>query len=92
MLTFNSCADSIIFIQARNEIAASNVLIPVTTQLLLNSTQTYATSSAQRYLATIVSQDGSINMTALQTIAEAPQTMTPGVSWTMVNLRPYTYV
>ena len=52
------------------------------------TTSAYSTSTAQRYFAQINS-NGEPNATALQLIANAPQTITPGVSWMMVNLRPY---
>ena len=77
--------------QARQEIATGNYIVPLTTAMLQSTTTGYATASAQRYFAQINS-NGQPNSTALQLIATAPQTISPGVSWTMVNLRPYTYV
>ena len=59
--------------------------------MLQSTTTSYATASAQRYFAQINS-NGEPNSTALQLIATAPQTIAPGISWTMINLRPYTYV
>lgn len=76
--------------QARNEIATGNYIVPLTTQMLQATTSAYATSTAQRVFAQIDS-NGQPNSTALQMIANAPQTISPAVSWTMVNLRPYTY-
>ena len=75
--------------QARNEIAAANAIVPITTNLLQQSTSTYATYSAQRYLAQI-RPGGAVNTTALALLANAPQTLTPAIGWTMTNLRPYT--
>lgn len=65
--------------------------MPITTNLLQGTTSAYATYSAQLYLAGIKS-DGTINATALQLLADAPQTIAPAVSWTTINLRPYTCV
>lgn len=56
--------------------------------MLLSTTTAYATQTAQRYFAQI-NANGSPNATALQLIANAPQTIAPAISWTMVNLRPY---
>ncbi len=78
-------------LQARQEIATGNYIVPLTTAMLQATTTAYATASAQRYFAQINS-NGQPNSTALQLIASAPQTIAPGISWTMVNLRPYTYV
>jgi hypothetical protein len=77
--------------QARNEIAAANAIMPITTNLLQKATSAYATYSAQRYLAQI-RPDGTINATAFGLLANAPQALTPAVGWTTVNLRPYTSV
>ncbi|KAH9938891.1 uncharacterized protein BXZ73DRAFT_44386 [Epithele typhae] len=74
--------------QARQEIATGNFIVPLTTQILQATTVAYATGSAQRYFAQ-VNSNGEPNATALQLIANAPQTITPGISWTMINLRPY---
>ncbi|THG94903.1 hypothetical protein EW145_g8054 [Phellinidium pouzarii] len=76
--------------QARNEVATGTYMLPIVTSLLSNFTSTYATGSAQRFLATIIAEDGTVNTTALTNIARAPQTMTPGVGYHTVNLRPYT--
>lgn len=76
--------------QARNEIVTSTYLLPAASGLLSNFTVNYATSSAQHYLATIVSQDDTLNLAALQGIAQAPQTISPGIGYSLVNLRPYT--
>ena len=73
------------------EIATGNYLVPLTTAMLQTTTTGYATASAQRYFAQINS-NGQPNATALQLIATAPQTIAPGISWTMINLRPYKYV
>ena len=74
--------------QARQEIATGNYIVPLTNAMLQATTSAYATQTAQRYFAQINS-NGEPNSTALQMIANAPQTITPAVSWTMVNLRPY---
>jgi hypothetical protein len=76
-------------IQARNEIATANAIVPITTNLLQESTSAYATYSAQRYLA-LIRPGGTVNATAVALLANAPQTLVPAVGWTMVNLRPYT--
>ena len=74
--------------QARQEIATGNYIVPLTNAMLQATTSAYSTQTAQRYFAQINS-NGEPNATALQLIANAPQTITPGISWTMVNLRPY---
>ncbi|KAI1787220.1 hypothetical protein LXA43DRAFT_719015 [Ganoderma leucocontextum] len=82
-------AIKVFYSQARQEIATGNYIVPLTTAILQTTTTSYATASAQRYFAQINS-NGEPNSTALQLIATAPQTIVPGISWTMVNLRPYT--
>ncbi|RPD68703.1 hypothetical protein L226DRAFT_540433 [Lentinus tigrinus ALCF2SS1-7] len=81
-------AIKVYYSQARQEIATGNYIVPLTTAMLQSTTSAYATQTAQRYFAQINS-NGEPNATALQLIANAPQTITPGISWTMVNLRPY---
>ncbi|KAI0653466.1 hypothetical protein C8Q70DRAFT_1035581 [Cubamyces menziesii] len=81
-------AIKVYYSQARNEIATGNYIVPLTTQMLQATTSAYATSTAQRVFAQINS-NGQPNSTALQMIANAPQTISPAISWTMVNLRPY---
>ncbi|KIJ68923.1 hypothetical protein HYDPIDRAFT_144365 [Hydnomerulius pinastri MD-312] len=76
------------YAQARQEVAAGNYLIPLSTSLLQQSTTAWATTSAQQYLAEIYA-NGQVNQTALQLLAKAPQTISPGISWRTVNLRPY---
>ncbi|KAI0641589.1 hypothetical protein C8Q79DRAFT_918920 [Trametes meyenii] len=83
-----STAINVYYSQARQEIATGNYIVPLTTQLLQTTTSAYATSNAQRVFAQIDS-NGEPNSTALQMIANAPQTISPAISWTMVNLRPY---
>ncbi|KAI0357269.1 hypothetical protein OH77DRAFT_1399501 [Trametes cingulata] len=83
-----STAVKVYYSQARNEIATGNYIVPLTTQMLQATTSAYATSTAQRVFAQINS-NGEPNATALQMIANAPQTISPAISWTMVNLRPY---
>ncbi|TFK80958.1 hypothetical protein K466DRAFT_532405, partial [Polyporus arcularius HHB13444] len=81
-------AIKVFYSQARQEIATGNYIVPLTTAMLQATTSAYATQTAQRYFAQINS-NGEPNSTALQLIANAPQTITPAISWTMVNLRPY---
>ncbi|EJD00605.1 uncharacterized protein FOMMEDRAFT_159353 [Fomitiporia mediterranea MF3/22] len=83
-------AITVYYAQARNELATGTYLLPIATSFLSNFTQNYATNSAQRFFAAIVSQNGTVNQTALSFIAQAPQTISPAVSFTVVNLRPYT--
>ncbi|KAI0739998.1 hypothetical protein C8Q80DRAFT_208199 [Daedaleopsis nitida] len=83
-----SSAIKVFYSQARQEIATGNYLVPLTTQMLQSTTTAYSSQTAQRYFAQINS-NGEPNATALRLIANAPQTITPGISWTMVNLRPY---
>ncbi|KAI8976311.1 hypothetical protein BD414DRAFT_467212 [Trametes punicea] len=83
-----STAIKVYYSQARNEIATGNYIVPLTTQMLQATTSAYATSTAQRVFAQINS-NGQPNSTALQMIANAPQTISPAIGWTMVNLRPY---
>ncbi|KAI0092825.1 hypothetical protein BDY19DRAFT_990504 [Irpex rosettiformis] len=49
----------------------------------------YATGSAQRYFAQIT-PGNDVNATAVNLLSQAPQTISPGVAWKTVNLRPYT--
>ncbi|KAI5123034.1 hypothetical protein M0805_007655 [Coniferiporia weirii] len=81
---------TVYYAQARNDVATGNFLLPAATAMLSNFTSTYATASTQRFLATIVAQNGSVNITALNGIAQAPQTISPGIGYRLVNLRPYT--
>ncbi|KAF7981219.1 hypothetical protein HWV62_34563 [Athelia sp. TMB] len=84
-------AITVYYNQARNEIAAGNYLIPLTTALLQSSTSSFATNAAQLYMAYIHGgANGTVNATALALWAQAPLTMAPGVSWTEVNVRPFT--
>ena len=64
-------------------------MLPITTQLLTSSVSAYATAAAQRYFAQITPGD-TVNNTAVQLLSQAPQTISPAISWNMVNLRPYT--
>lgn len=84
-----STAIKVFYAQARQEIATGNYLVPLTTQMLQATTSAFATQTAQRYFAQIDS-NGQPNSTALQMIANAPQTISPAIGWTMINLRPYT--
>ncbi|KAH7906449.1 hypothetical protein BJ138DRAFT_1162589 [Hygrophoropsis aurantiaca] len=87
--TYNpASAITVYYAQARQETATGNYVVPLSTAILENATSSWATTSAQRYLAEIYAQ-GQINDTALQLLAKAPQTISPAVSWTTVNLRPF---
>ncbi|KAL5480246.1 hypothetical protein ACEPAI_1516 [Sanghuangporus weigelae] len=85
-----SSAISVYYAQARNEVVTGTYLLPIITQFLTNFTTNYSTGSTQRYLAAIVANNGTVNVTALNSIAQAPQTITPGVAFEVRNVRPYT--
>ncbi|OCH87106.1 hypothetical protein OBBRIDRAFT_796525 [Obba rivulosa] len=88
--TYNpASAITVYYAQARNEIATGNYVVPITTALLQYATEAFATSSAQRYFAQINAQ-GKVNDTAVGMLAQAPQTISPAISYTTMNLRPYT--
>lgn len=88
--TYNpNSAITVYYNQGRNEIAAANFIIPITTALLHSSCNSYATFAAQRYL-TQIRTEGVINVTAVELLVQAPMTLSPAIGWTMVNLRPYT--
>ncbi|KAI0347315.1 hypothetical protein BDW22DRAFT_1322516 [Trametopsis cervina] len=82
-------AITVYYAQARQEVAVGNYVLPITQQLLSTSVSAYATASAQRYFAQITPGD-SVNATAANLLSQAPQTISPGIAWRMVNLRPYT--
>lgn len=85
-----SSAITFYYAQARNEVATGTYLLPLATSFLQNFTTTYATGSVQRYLALV--QDattGDVNATAVHLLAQAPQTIAPGIAWKNVNLRVY---
>ena len=82
-------AITVYYAQARNEVASSNFLLPLSSAFLNNFTSTFAAASLTRFISSISSDDGSVNATALELIAQAPQTIAPAVGFTMVNLRPY---
>ncbi|KAG1750623.1 uncharacterized protein EDB91DRAFT_699039 [Suillus paluster] len=87
--TFNPTSlITVYYAEARQEISAGTYVIPISNNLLGEITSSLATASAQQYLAQIYAQ-GQVNETALQLIAQAPQTISPGISWTSVNLRPF---
>ncbi|EGO22942.1 hypothetical protein SERLADRAFT_362324 [Serpula lacrymans var. lacrymans S7.9] len=81
-------AITVYYAQARHEVATGSYLMPAVTTLLQTTTTAWATSSAQQYLA-LTYGGGQVNATALQLLAQAPQTISPGVSWTVNNLRPF---
>lgn len=75
--------------QARNDVATGTFLIPAATSFLSNFTTTYAADSVQRFFAAVMSANGTVNTTALHNVAQAPQALSPGVDFRIVNLRPY---
>ncbi|KAI0925371.1 hypothetical protein AcV7_005634 [Taiwanofungus camphoratus] len=88
-MTYNpATAITVYYAQARNEVAIGNYVVPIITNLLQYATSAYATSTAQRYFAQINAEDKA-NETAIEMLARAPQTISPAISWTVVNLRPY---
>ncbi|KAF8310600.1 hypothetical protein DL93DRAFT_2084400 [Clavulina sp. PMI_390] len=71
--------------QARNEQAAGTYIVPYSEQLL-----TLATAQLNaKFLANFTTAN-SANATAWLTAAQAPQTLSGPVSFTIVNLRPFT--
>ncbi|EKM59708.1 uncharacterized protein PHACADRAFT_181681 [Phanerochaete carnosa HHB-10118-sp] len=84
-----SKAITVYYAQARQETAVGNYVLPITTQILTASVTAYATAAAQRYFAEIT-PGTTVNQTAVQLLSQAPQTISPAISWTVVNLRPYT--
>ncbi|KAI0791207.1 hypothetical protein C8Q75DRAFT_864980 [Abortiporus biennis] len=82
-------AITVYYAQARNEVATGTYVLPITIQTLQTVTTAWATGSAQRYFAQITARN-TVNDTALHLIAVAPQTIMPAISWTTINLRPYT--
>ncbi|KLO05693.1 hypothetical protein SCHPADRAFT_716122 [Schizopora paradoxa] len=84
------------YAQARNEVASANFLVPSINSFLLNFTTMFSIGSAQRYFASISTANTSseanptVNVTAVQMLAQAPQTISPAVLWTTINLKPYT--
>ena len=88
--TYNpNSAITVYYNQGRNEVATGNYVIPITTALLQSSCNSYATYTAQTYLAQIRA-GGVVNDTAVELLVQAPMTLSPAIGWTMVNLRPYT--
>ncbi|KAG1744774.1 hypothetical protein EDB19DRAFT_1694172 [Suillus lakei] len=79
---------TIYYAEARQEIAVGTYVIPISSNLLGEITSSLAAASAQQYFTQIYAQ-GQVNETALQLIAQAPQTISPGIGWTTVNLRPF---
>ncbi|CAE6469862.1 unnamed protein product [Rhizoctonia solani] len=72
------------YVQARNELATGNYVVPLTTAALTQILQRFNANSAATYLASV-----SNDPTALQALTAAPQTLTMGAWWTVSNLRPY---
>jgi hypothetical protein len=75
---------SFIYSQARNEQAAGNYILPIGQNVLQQALVRYAAQSASAYLARVAS-----NVTAINALVAAPQTISPAVAFTMVNLHPY---
>ncbi|KZP09237.1 hypothetical protein FIBSPDRAFT_839573 [Athelia psychrophila] len=85
-------AITVYYNQARNEVATGNYILPLTTALLQETTSAFATYAAQLYIAYIHGGGNgtSVNVTALALWAQAPLTVAPAVSWSEVNVRPFT--
>ena len=49
----------------------------------------FASSDVTEFITSISSADGGVNTTALELVAQAPQTLAPAIGYQMVNLRPY---
>ncbi|KAG2126055.1 hypothetical protein DEU56DRAFT_916205 [Suillus clintonianus] len=79
---------TVYYATARHEVAIGTAVIPIYSNLLGEAVSSLATTSAQQYFARIYAQ-GQANETALQLIAQAPQTISPGIGWTTVDLRPF---
>lgn len=73
-----------VYAQARNELANGNYLVPLATQHLTAVTQKIGAQSVAEFLPTVAG-----NATALQLLAQAPQTLSAPLGFTPVNLRPY---
>ncbi|KAJ9092723.1 hypothetical protein QFC19_008648 [Naganishia cerealis] len=72
------------YVQARMESAINGYLVPITSALLVQTTESWSAQSIAGYLASIAG-----NTTAVQALASAPRTVTPAVSYTSYNLRPF---
>ncbi|KAF9510509.1 hypothetical protein BS47DRAFT_1319660 [Hydnum rufescens UP504] len=80
-----SAAITFYYNQARNENGANNYVVPYT-QALLN---TALANFSSQYTAQYFSQQAG-NVTAMQGVAGAPQTISDVFSYSSLNLRPYT--
>ena len=80
-------AITIYYAQARNEQAAGNFIVPYSQQLIGQASASFSAQSAAQFFSTYAG-----NITALQGIAKAPQTVSLSVWYNMMNLRPFTYV
>ncbi|KDQ16744.1 hypothetical protein BOTBODRAFT_144484 [Botryobasidium botryosum FD-172 SS1] len=77
-------AVTVYYNQARNEQAAGNYIVPLTTALLNQTLTLYSQRTTAAYFA-----QAATNATAMNLLAVAPQTVVTPVSYTMINLRPY---
>jgi len=75
---------SFIYSQARNEQAAGNYIVPIGQSVIQQALVTYGMQSAARYLARVTG-----NVTAINALVSAPQTISPAVGFTANNLHPY---
>ncbi|THH26331.1 hypothetical protein EUX98_g7852 [Antrodiella citrinella] len=89
-VTYNpASAITVYYSQARQEVATGTYLIPNLEHTLKAVISGWATGAAQRYFAQI-SPGNTTNTTAIQMLSIAPQTISPAIDFTEVNLRPYT--
>ncbi|KAJ9105193.1 hypothetical protein QFC20_004328 [Naganishia adeliensis] len=72
------------YAQGRMENAINGYLVPITSSVLTQATERWAAQSIASYLS-----GSSGNATVIQALASAPRTVTPGVSYTTRNLRPF---
>ncbi|GHJ85140.1 hypothetical protein NliqN6_1542 [Naganishia liquefaciens] len=77
-------AISFYYNQARMENAVNGYLVPLTTSVLTQASERWSAQSIAAYLSTV-----SGDATALTTLASAPRTVTPGVSYQPYNLRVF---
>lgn len=78
-------AISVYFAQGRNEIATGSYILPITQQVLLQTTSRISTQAAAQYLPSIAG-----NETAIAALTRAPQTISNPIYFQLFNLRPYT--
>ncbi|KAL7414561.1 hypothetical protein BDY24DRAFT_385658 [Mrakia frigida] len=78
-------AVSAYYVQARNELAAGNFIVPGFSSVIGAALNRASAQSVGQYIS---SQSG--NATAMSLLAQAPNTVANAYSYTLVNLRPYT--